>query len=127
MELTEQLVLLGCIRIGLLTLLVKRSGHAILIRSAIAGLSSRNVPACPSSALAARIASLIAKKTEDPRNRGGSPIPCDDEKALQWRIQKLIKGGGVGRSSLSELVPRRFGRGGRGGGGCLGASFSRKL
>jgi hypothetical protein len=55
------------------TLAVISSSQAIRIRAAVAGESSLNVPFSPVSALAAVMASLIAKKIDEARNRGGSP------------------------------------------------------
>jgi hypothetical protein len=55
------------------TLTVISSSQAIRIRAAVAGESSLNVPVKPLSILAAVMASLIAKKTDEARNRGGSP------------------------------------------------------
>jgi hypothetical protein len=55
------------------TLAVISSSHAIRIRAAVAGESSLNVPFSSLSALAAVMASLIAKKTDEARKRGGSP------------------------------------------------------
>ena len=58
---------------------VNSSKQAILIRSGVAGVSKENhsLPR-PISALAALIASLIAKKTDDARKKGGSPTAFDE-------------------------------------------------
>jgi hypothetical protein len=55
------------------TLTVISSSQAIRIRAAVAGESSLNAPVKPFSVLAAVMASLIAKKIDEARNRGGSP------------------------------------------------------
>jgi len=55
------------------TLTVISSSQAIRIRATVAGESSLNAPVKPFSFLAAVMASLIAKKTDEARNRGGSP------------------------------------------------------
>lgn len=56
------------------TLTVISSSQAIRIRAAVAGESSLNhLPVKPLSILAAVMASLIAKKTDEARNKGGSP------------------------------------------------------
>ena len=55
------------------TLTVISSSQAIRIRAAVAGESSLNAPCKPLSSLAAVMASLLAKKTDEARNRGGSP------------------------------------------------------
>jgi len=55
------------------TLAVISSSQAIRIRAAVAGESSLNAPVKPLSILAAVMPSLIAKKTDDARKRGGSP------------------------------------------------------
>lgn len=57
---------------------VNSSRQAILIRSGVAGLSSGNHSVCPVSALAARMASLMAKKTAEARKNGGSPTALDE-------------------------------------------------
>lgn len=57
---------------------VNSSKQAILIRSGVAGLSSGNHSLCPDSALAALMASLIAKKTDEARKNGGSPTALDE-------------------------------------------------
>ncbi len=54
------------------------SSHAILILSHVAGASSWNIEDNPRSVLAAIIASLMAKNTDEARNRGGSPIPFEE-------------------------------------------------
>jgi hypothetical protein len=46
------------------------------MRSAVAGEFIVKWPVKPDSVLAEEIASLIAKKTLDARNKGGSPIAC---------------------------------------------------
>lgn len=56
------------------------SSQAIRIRSGVAGLSNGNRPIRPTSSLADLIASLIAKKTDEPRNNGGSPIALNMQK-----------------------------------------------
>ncbi|KAF3563702.1 hypothetical protein DY000_02010859 [Brassica cretica] len=58
---------------------VNSSKQAILIRSGVAGVSKGNhfLPR-PTSARAALIASLIAKKTDDARKNGGSPTAFDE-------------------------------------------------
>lgn len=43
------------------------------MRSEVAGELIANMPLMPASVLAERIASLMAKKTLDARNKGGSP------------------------------------------------------
>jgi hypothetical protein len=63
----------------LFTLTVISSSQAIRIRAAVAGESSLNAPVTPLSILAAVMASLIAKKTDEARNRGGSPTACMKE------------------------------------------------
>lgn len=52
--------------------------QAILILSGVAGLSSGNHSWCPSSALAAIIASLIAKRTAEAKKNGGSPTAFEE-------------------------------------------------
>jgi hypothetical protein len=59
-----------------MTLLIKSSSHAMRIRSAVAGELIAKLPVKPDSALAEQIASLMAKKTLDAKNKGGSPIAC---------------------------------------------------
>ena len=46
------------------------------MRSQVAGLSSLKILVSPRSALAAAMASLMAKKTDAARKRGGSPTAC---------------------------------------------------
>lgn len=60
---------------AILTHFVNWSTQASLMRSATAGLWSVKFPR-PSSDLADKMASLMAKKTEEPRKRGGSPTAC---------------------------------------------------
>ena len=55
---------------------IKSSWRAIRMRSAVAGEFIVKWPVKPDSVLAEEIASLIAKKTLDARNKGGSPIAC---------------------------------------------------
>jgi len=55
------------------TLAVISSSQANRIRAVVAGESSLNASVKPLSILAAVMASLIAKKTDEARNRGGSP------------------------------------------------------
>lgn len=62
---------------------VNSSKQAILILSGVAGLSRGNHPVCPASALAAEMASLIAKKTDEARKNGGSPTAFDEWMALK--------------------------------------------
>lgn len=59
-------------------LFVRSSSHAIRIRSTVAGESSLNMRPKPRSSLAAAIASLMAKKTDDDRKSGGSPMPFEE-------------------------------------------------
>jgi len=54
------------------------STHAILILSGVAGLSRGNHSVWPSSALAAKIASFIAKRTAELRKNGGSPTALEE-------------------------------------------------
>lgn len=54
------------------------SKQAIRIRSGVAGLSSGNHSLEPTSALAAMIASLMAKKTAEAKKNGGSPTALDE-------------------------------------------------
>lgn len=72
----------------LFTLTVISSSQAIRIRAAVAGESSLNAPVKPLSILAAVMASLIAKKTDEARNRGGSPTAYIKENeninTVQW-------------------------------------------
>lgn len=58
--------------------LVNSSKQAIRIRSGVAGLSRGNQSVRPSSALAATMASLMAKKTHEARKKGGSPTAFDE-------------------------------------------------
>ena len=60
-------------RINYITFLVRSSSQAIRIRSAVAGESNVKISLEPDSHLAARMASLIAKKTLAAKNKGGSP------------------------------------------------------
>lgn len=55
------------------------SAHDNLILSGVAGEMRLNVSRHPWSALADFSASLIAKKTELPMNKGGSPTPYNSE------------------------------------------------
>ena len=55
------------------TMTVISSSQAIRMRATVAGESSLNAPVKPLSILAAVMASLIAKKIDEARNRGGSP------------------------------------------------------
>ena len=73
----------------ILTSLVNRSTHAIRILSAVAGLSNRNLPVSPESARADFTASLMAKNAEAPRNKGGSPIPCN-ERRVSLILEKKV-------------------------------------
>lgn len=61
---------------------VNSSTQAIRIRSGVAGLSRGNQSLRPASALAAMIASLIAKNTAEARKKGGSPTALDEWIAL---------------------------------------------
>lgn len=54
------------------------STQAIRIRSGVAGLSRRNQSVRPTSALAAMMASLIAKNTAEARKKGGSPTAFEE-------------------------------------------------
>ena len=58
------------------TLWEKGVAHARHALSGVAGLSRAKAPPRPASARAAATASLMAKNTELPRNRTGSPMPC---------------------------------------------------
>lgn len=58
--------------------LLNSSKQAIRIRSGVAGLLRGNHSWCPTSALAAIIASLMAKKTAEARKNGGSPTALDE-------------------------------------------------
>ena len=60
------------------------SKQAILILSGVAGLSRGNQSLHPISALAALMASLIAKNTQDARKKGGSPTALDEWMALTF-------------------------------------------
>lgn len=64
--------------------LVNSSMQAIRIRSGVAGVSSGNHSVRPHSDLAAAIASLMAKNTEDARKKGGSPTALDECIALTF-------------------------------------------
>ncbi len=55
------------------TFSIKSSRQAILILSGVAGLSMEKIGGIPASLLADFIASFMAKKAEDPKNKGGSP------------------------------------------------------
>lgn len=59
------------------TFVVRWSSQAMRMRSAVAGESKRNRPDKPDSILAKEIASLMAKKTLEARNKGGSPTAYD--------------------------------------------------
>lgn len=54
------------------------SKQAIRMRSGVAGLSRANQSLQPTSALAAIMASLMAKKTAEARKKGGSPTALDE-------------------------------------------------
>ena len=60
----------------ILTISTNLSQQANRILSTVAGDQNWNGPVIPLSALALFTASLIAKKTEAAKKRGGSPIPC---------------------------------------------------
>ena len=66
-----------------LTCLVNWSAQLMRMFSAVAGLLKLKPPIIPASLLADLTASLIAKKMEDDRNRGGSPIA--------WKIKMHFK------------------------------------
>lgn len=57
---------------------VNSSTQAIRIRSGVAGLSRGNHSSLPTSALAAVMASLMAKKTAEAKKNGGSPTALDE-------------------------------------------------
>lgn len=61
--------------VSVVTFWVKGEAQARQLLSAVAGLSRANGPASPDSDRAAATASLMAKKTELPRKRTGSPMP----------------------------------------------------
>lgn len=63
---------------GLAKDLIKSSIQAIRIRSGVAGLSRGNQSLHPASALAAIIASLMAKSAAEARKNGGSPTALDE-------------------------------------------------
>lgn len=63
---------------------VNSSKQAIRIRSGVAGLSSGNHSLHPTSALAAIMASLMAKKTADAKKNGGSPTALDEWMAFTF-------------------------------------------
>lgn len=63
---------------------VNSSKQAILILSGVAGLSRGNHSLCPVSALAAMIASLMAKKTDEARKNGGSPTALEEWMAFTF-------------------------------------------
>lgn len=63
---------------------VNSSKQAIRIRSGVAGLSSGNHSLHPTSALAAIIASLMAKKTADAKKNGGSPTALEEWMAFTF-------------------------------------------
>ena len=56
--------------------------QAMRILSGVAGLSNENQSSYPSSALAAAMASLMAKNTEEARKNGGSPTALEEWMAL---------------------------------------------
>ena len=53
------------------------SVHAILMSAAVAGLLRRNADEHSASSRADFMASSIAKKADEARNNGGSPIACE--------------------------------------------------
>lgn len=57
---------------------VNGDAHAMQALSGVAGLFRINGPTKPDSERAAATASLMAKKTELPRKRVGSPIPLEE-------------------------------------------------
>lgn len=61
---------------------MKRSMQAIRIRSAVAGLSRRKCPEILEDVRALKMASLMAKNADAPKNSGGSPIALDEYTAL---------------------------------------------
>lgn len=63
---------------------VNSSKQAIRIRSGVAGLSRGNQSFLPTSALAAIMASLMAKKTAEAKKNGGSPTALDECMALTF-------------------------------------------
>ena len=54
------------------------------MRSGVAGLSRGNQSLQPTSALAAVMASLMAKKTDEARKNGGSPTALDEWMAFTF-------------------------------------------
>ena len=54
------------------------------MRSGVTGLSRANQSLQPTSALAAVMASLMAKKTAEARKNGGSPTPLDEWMAFTF-------------------------------------------
>ena len=60
------------------------SKQAIRMRSGVAGLSRGNQSLQPTSALAATMASLMAKKTAEARKNGGSPTALDEWMAFTF-------------------------------------------
>ena len=63
---------------------MKGVAHARQVLSGVAGLFSVKGPFIPTSARADATASLMAKNTELPKNRMGSPIPCrEHERAVR--------------------------------------------
>lgn len=60
------------------------SKQAIRILSGVAGLSRGNQSLPPISALAALMASLMAKNTADARKNGGSPTALDEWMAFTF-------------------------------------------
>ncbi|KAL0371118.1 UNVERIFIED_CONTAM: hypothetical protein Sangu_0429900 [Sesamum angustifolium] len=59
--------------------------QAFRLRSGVAGLSRGNQAVRASSALAAIMASLMAKKTAEARKNGGSPTAFDECMALSFQ------------------------------------------
>lgn len=71
------------------------SAQLTLILSAVAGANSCNGSVSPNSFLAAFSASLIAKKTDEPRKRGGSPTPRE-----RWMVRRFFHSTSLRRETL---------------------------
>lgn len=74
------------------------SSHARRIRSGVAGECNSNISFTLASLLAALIASRIAKKTEEPKKRGGSPT-------IKMRKCSWMRCTSSGSLNCSKILP----------------------
>lgn len=92
---------------SIFTFWVNGEAQARQALSGVAGLSRENEPAKPESERAAATASLMAKNTELPRQRMGSPMPCTARESHLDRLTDRNKELQLNRGVHHDLWPLR--------------------